>query len=666
MNRSFSLIALDLSQQLEGHILKTLKDQIYLLDKRYAFKENRLIRKQQDSISEVLDKLYGENIQIQAVVGKNGSGKSSILEVIYRVINNFSYTILKDMNEPNSLIFSDGLRADLYYQIGGIVYCISCYEHNVGLCKIDKNGDKIWLYSPCHSEKKVSLVQISKYLFYTIVTNYAPQSMISNDYICENNQKQYDTPASWMQYLFHKNDGYMVPICLAPFRDVNGAVNMVLENELTQYRLSAIYLYFGQRYKKSSRCKDSLIDDYEVGDVHYTFNQVEVFSNFSDWTETSITANPIGKYKSSMFAYILQHYDYWDVDLMNTNIVYLAGCVYLVTKILNIINTYPKYRKYKHLVYKKKKYYNEKLQHRDIMVSVSMDTNKAEWVAVLREIDKDDSHITYKLHQTKSLLNYILNHRFNNTIDWIIDHKGFSYDKYVAEIKGDGIDKDFGKISKSLPPSFFDIEIKLKSKDEAKSDLVSYNDLSSGERQYLCVLSTYVYHILNLKSVYRQENRAYYRNIMLVMDEVEICFHPDYQRQFISRLLKLIFDFSFNENLNFYIFLSTHSPFILSDVPQHNILYLENGKDVSNQIKVNPFCANVNDILFQSFFLTNGFSGAFATEKVKSLMKYLKSEEKETHEWSKETAKIFIDKIVGDPFLSEILNFMLNNKPTAS
>ena len=663
MNISFSLIALDLRLQPDGHALKVLNKDILFFDQRYVWKNGHIERNASCSEMDVLGGLYGENMQVQAIVGKNGSGKSSLLEIIYRVINNFSYTILNELREPNNLVFSEGLHADLYYQIEGVIYCITCFEHIVGLYKINGIGEREWIYNPDDPDDEITISDISKHLFYTIVTNYAPQAMISNDYLCETYQPIEKKTSSWMQYLFHKNDGYLVPICLAPFRDVNGAVNMVLENELIRYRLSAIYLYYRQQCNGLINSKESLIDDYSIQDIYYFFNPTDVYKRFSEWTESSITANPIKKYKSSMFAYILQHFGFWDIDLMNQNSAYHAGCVHLVTKILNIIKTYPDYRKYKPLIYKKKKYYDEKQQHRDIMISVPMNYQKTEWDDVLQAIDNDKTHITYKISQTKTFLKYIQDNKDSDISDWILDEKGFTFDTYFREIYKSNMNIDFGRISESLPPSFFDIDIRMAEKNDPSSELIHFQDLSSGERQYLCVLSTFVYYILNLQSVPRTGTRASYRNIMLVMDEVEICFHPDYQRQFINRLLNLITDFKFNILFNFYILLSTHSPFILSDISKDNILYLEKGKDVSDKIEVNPFCANVNDILDQSFFMENGFSGEFATGKVQDLIKFLNIKSKSSKSgWTLDNAECFIKNIVGDPMIQSALLAMYNQK----
>ena len=51
--------------------------------------------------------------------------------------------------------------------------------------------------------------------------------------------------------------------------------------------------------------------------------------------------------------------------------------------------------------------------------------------------------------------------------------------------------------------------------------------------------------------------------MMLVLDEVEICFHPEYQRQFICRLRDMLAKFRFNKYSSICIIIATHSPFML-------------------------------------------------------------------------------------------------------
>lgn len=65
---------------------------------------------------------YGTNINIQAVVGQNGSGKSSILELLYRIINNFTFMLELGMYRNSSaeqLFYVKGLHATLYYLLDG-------------------------------------------------------------------------------------------------------------------------------------------------------------------------------------------------------------------------------------------------------------------------------------------------------------------------------------------------------------------------------------------------------------------------------------------------------------------------------------------------------------------------------------------------------------------
>lgn len=107
--------------------------------------------------------------------------------------------------------------------------------------------------------------------------------------------------------------------------------------------------------------------------------------------------------------------------------------------------------------------------------------------------------------------------------------------------------------------------------------------LSSGERQYLFTLSAYLYHLRNIISVPENAGRVKYHNVCLFLDEIELCFHPEYQRLFVANLLQSLEDYKVTDSVNVNVILTTHSPFVLSDIPQCNILYLEMGKMQGNR-----------------------------------------------------------------------------------
>jgi chaperonin cofactor prefoldin len=70
----------------------------------------------------------------------------------------------------------------------------------------------------------------------------------------------------------------------------------------------------------------------------------------------------------------------------------------------------------------------------------------------------------------------------------------------------------------------------------------------------------------------------------------------------------------------------------LSDIPNHHIVFLKKDKDKEVKILSNDegikhtFAANIHEILYNSFFMQNGFIGAFATDKINRVFKYLNDE----------------------------------------
>lgn len=260
---------------------------------------------------------------------------------------------------------------------------------------------------------------------------------------------------------------------------------------------------------------------------------------------------------------------------------------------------------------------------------------------LIKEILVDKSHITTKIRQTLLFLKNFKTMSFQNV--------DFDYSYYKKWLRKKKNDSSLEATMELLPPPIFDSKIYLRRQNGQEE--IPFYKLSSGERQFLFMMSSIIYHVVNIKSV--PTNRVAYRYLNIVLDEVEMCFHPEYQRTFIYNLLNAIDRLHLNTYCSFNIIITTHSPFLLSDIPQSNVLYLENGEVVDKSEMQNPFAANVNDILYQSFFLSNGFMGEFAKQKIIKMIN-----EVNNNKFDKQKALELVD-LVGEPILKERLKDLI-------
>lgn len=157
-----------------------------------------------------------------------------------------------------------------------------------------------------------------------------------------------------------------------------------------------------------------------------------------------------------------------------------------------------------------------------------------------------------------------------------------------------------------------------------------------------------------------------YNSINLILDEIELYAHPEMQKQFLNSLLNSIEKIEINEIKSINIQFITHSPFILSDIPKQNILYLKtekrtrNGEDVQIAIPQSiedkkSFGANITDLLADSFFIEDGLMGDFAKEKITDVINWLNN--KQSTIKTKEEAKQIIE-IIDEPILKYKLREM--------
>ena len=139
------------------------------------------------------------------------------------------------------------------------------------------------------------------------------------------------------------------------------------------------------------------------------------------------------------------------------------------------------------------------------------------------------------------------------------------------------------------------------------SDLfsVQFENLSDGEIVYFNTFS----------SIFMEIRKASKdgRDCVLVLDEPDLNLHPEWCRRFIDDCITLVNNYS---AVNVQFIIATHSPYMISDVPKENVFSLEE-KEKMIVIKraEKTFAANIIDILSDTFFLDYSI-GEFARKKI--------------------------------------------------
>ncbi len=190
------------------------------------------------------------------------------------------------------------------------------------------------------------------------------------------------------------------------------------------------------------------------------------------------------------------------------------------------------------------------------------------------------------------------------------DEKFFSFDKVILPIKDFDITDDATVLA--LNSAF----VSGYNADTLFGTLLipyEFNKLSTGEIQYAKVFGTFL-QCLNVNITLGREK---FDHLIILMDEPDTYMHPELCRCFISRLFNLSDTF---KHKCVQVIITTHSPFMLSDVFSSEITRLDIDKEtglavVHNETEKNYYGANMFTILSDGFFL-DYFIGESARKEI--------------------------------------------------
>lgn len=548
------------------------------------------------------------SLSFSAIVGKNGAGKSSVVDMIIRILNNLAAAIIgegEEFSAAERLHFVSDVYGELAVLIDNRVIIIRSLGQSLILRYYNKYGDK-YIHSSTkelldikeRTNVKKNKPKDYKYLselFYTIVINYSMYAFNYQDYIREaDRQKDYDNNKMgiteddiWLKGVFHKNDGYQTPIVIHPMRS-QGLMNIPRENKLAKERLLSM-LFYGNEGNFPFRI---INDELKIMAVYLPSLEFKRFTKEKirqtlDIKKGSMLYQDFDRF----YKMILQSWMDWIDMPMPANNDSLEH-QYVVYKTIKIIKTYKQYYKIARNLFSK---------------TFSLDLFEKH----METLHNDTSHVTLKLRRCLFNLKFGLYTNGNRPI-YPLD---IAYEKALTIFNEKANARWNIRLSELLPPPTTDIVFQIVRKEKIKpdnsyssSDVIPFEGLSSGERQIAYSVSNLMYHLINIDSIRSEsisdtrtkESEAIlkYRYVNIMLDEVELYFHPDLQRRFLNYVKTAINNIQFKSILGINVLIVTHSPFVISDLPQKNILFLG-----ENEESGETYCANIHDMLNQSFFM---------------------------------------------------------------
>ena len=558
-----------------------------------------------DNSTEYIDHFFGDNIDLTAIVGMNGSGKTTLLRFILSLRSgntiHIPCVIVIEVNSEfwaGRFYFEDESKKNCLWEqlnIEGLKnYTLNQNHYNKYRFAFSENARIIYL---------TEMFSMSTYPDYTAggdnLSFAAIMNSIDEDRRYTNNQvlRYVHTLFDWQIEFFTNRSDYVSEFHISYPSFI--AIDFIYDEERLIDRLSELRL-------ENITNVDSSIADRVRNEVKKLLN---TFLN-------SITlSDPISRIKDLCAKSILMNYIFSLEFVSDRN-------EQVVDTIMSMIQT--------------------------IVISPSDTWNNV--LKLLNEYRKKEIEL-----ENNPLLMYT-NNIFLGT-DKYIDFMNF-FSKFILNDEVHQIESRYIKISTKFIEKIKEFHDAYKQCVRILEFLSFSWGLSSGET---LLLNQYG----KLMSILKKNSMEQYylpkdvnsdipaENAIILLDEAEVAFHPEWQRVYLNAMLKFITKNMRDAGTHIQIIIATHSPIILSDIPRQNTVFIQQNKE-GKTITVDSaetFAANIYSLYKSAFFLSNSMVGAFAERKLKELANDIQNTGKKGNEIIMRRILLIGDEFVRSQFL---------------
>lgn len=181
---------------------------------------------------------------------------------------------------------------------------------------------------------------------------------------------------------------------------------------------------------------------------------------------------------------------------------------------------------------------------------------------------------------------------------------------------------------------------------------IDWIGISSGHKAYINIFSLLHHELKRVRKI----------NLLLCIDEGDLYLHPQWQIEFFDRLIKVLPEL-FKGDIQ--IILTSHSPFLLSDLPKQNVTIIDgqlDEKSAFDGITLNKqtFAGNIYNLYSEPFFLGNDRTSIFAKRKIQEMLFKIDNSKNESNEIEVISLKKEIE-LIGDDIIRLHMLKRLNN-----